>query len=184
MQCQDHVAHGTSQLYHSVWSLLNLHSLEPTALKISKRPIPRDITYTYIVPHLLYFITTGFRGVDVCAETALVVTNTPKDCMYVWEGYGLMLRVPKDCLPPGTEKCTISIKASVSGEYEFPDNSHPVSPIFWIRCEPSCRFRLPVSVKLQHCGKQNDVSKLSFVKAHCSQEDLPYHFKRLHGHQS
>lgn len=101
--------------------------------------------------------------------------------MYIWEGYGLTLRVPKNCLPPGLEQCTINIKASLSGKYKFPDNSHPVSAIFWIRCEPSCRFRLPISVKIQHCARRNDVSKLSFVKAHCSQEDLPYHFKNLQG---
>ena len=115
---------------------------------------------------------------DVCAETSLRVTNTPQN--YVWEGYGLKLGIPKGCLPPGTEQCTIYIKASVSGEYEFPDNSHPVSAIFWLRCEPSCRFILPMSVEIQHCGKSRDISKLSIMKALCSQENLPYRFKKLH----
>ena len=115
---------------------------------------------------------------DVCAETSLRVTNTPQN--YVWEGYGLKLGIPKSCLPPGTEQCTIHIKASVSGEYEFPDNLHPVSAIFWLRCEPSCRFRLPLSVDIQHCGKSGDISKLSIVKALCSQENLPYCFKKPH----
>ena len=115
---------------------------------------------------------------DVCAETSLRVTNTPQN--YVWEGYGLKLGIPKGCLPQGTEQCTIHVKASVSGEYEFPDNSHPVSAIFWLRCEPSCRFTLPISVEIQHCAKSKDISKLSFVKARCSQKDLPYCFKKLH----
>jgi hypothetical protein len=119
------------------------------------------------------------HGVDVCAETTLVITNSPKE--YIWEGYGLRLKVLRDCLPPGTEKCTINIKASLSGDYKFPDKSHPVSAVFWIHCEPSCRFRLPVSVEIQHCARKNNTSKLSFAKALCSQRDLPYCFKKLQG---
>ena len=121
------------------------------------------------------------HGVDVCAETTLVITNFPKDCLYLWEGYGLKLKVLRDCLPPGIEKCTINIKASLSGNYKFPDKSHPVSAVFWIHCEPSCRFRLPISVEIQHCAKRNDISKLSFAKAFRSQENLPYCFKKLQG---
>ena len=116
---------------------------------------------------------------DVCAETTLIVTNVSQN--FVWEGYGLKLGIPMDCLPMGIEQCTINIKASVSGQYEFPDNTHPVSAIFWLRCEPRCRFILPISVEIQHCGKSKDVSKLSLVKACCSQVDLPYSFKQLRG---
>jgi hypothetical protein len=120
--------------------------------------------------------------VDVCAETTLTVTNAAQD--FVWEGYGLKLGIPKDCLPPGIEQCSVSIKASVSGQYEFPDNTHPVSPIFWLRCEPRFKkFTLPISVGIQHCGKSKDVSKLSLVKACCSQVNLPYSFKQLQGSQ-
>ena len=116
---------------------------------------------------------------DVCAETTLVITNSPQT--FTCEGYGLKLIIPEGCLPPGTEHCTISIKASVSGEYKFPDDSHPVSAIFWIHCEPSCKFTLPISVEMQHCAKSKDVSKLNFVKAHCSQASLPYCFQKLQG---
>jgi hypothetical protein len=120
--------------------------------------------------------------VDVCAETTLIITNAPQT--FVWEGYGLKLGIPKDCLPSGMEQCSVTIKASVSGEYKFPDNTHPVSPIFWLRCEPRFKkFTLPISVGIQHCGKSKDVSKLSLVKACCSQADLPYSFKQLQGSQ-
>ena len=115
---------------------------------------------------------------DVCAEISLIVTNTPQN--FIWDGYGLKLGIPKGCLPPSTEQCTIHIKASVSGEYKFPDNSHPVSAIFWLRCEPSCKFTLPISVEIQHCGKPRDISKLNIVKAPCPQKSLPYCFKKLH----
>ena len=118
---------------------------------------------------------------DVCAETTLIVTNAPQN--FVWEGYGFKLGIPKDCLPPGIDQCTVDIKASVSGQYKFPDNTHPVSPIFWLQCKPRCKFTLPISVEVQHCGKSKEVSKLSLVKACCSQVDLPYSFKQLQGNR-
>ena len=107
----------------------------------------------------------------------MIVTNAPQT--FIWEGYGLKLGISKDCLPPGIDQCTVDIKASVSGEYKFPDNTHPVSPIFWLRCKPRCVFTLPISLEVQHCGKSKDTSKLSLVKACCSQVDLPYSFKQL-----
>lgn len=121
--------------------------------------------------------TIGFRGVDVCAETTLIITNASQN--FVWEGYGLRLRIPMNCLPSEIEQCIINIKASVSGQYEFPDNTQPASAVFWLRCEPRCKFTLPISVEIQHCGKSRDVSKLSLVKASCSQVELPYQFEKL-----
>ena len=108
----------------------------------------------------------------------MVVTNDPQS--FTWEGYGLQLHIPKDCLPAGIEQCTINIKASLAGQYEFPEKSHLVSAIFWLCCEPRCKFMVPVSLEIQHCARLENVSKLSFVKALCSQESLPYTFRRQH----
>ena len=116
---------------------------------------------------------------DVCAEATLIITNASQN--FVWEGYGLKLRIPMNCLPPEIQQCVINIEASVSGEYEFPDSTHPTSAVFWLRCEPRCKFTLPISVEIQHCGKSRDVSKLSLVKACCSQAELPYRFEKLQG---
>ena len=109
----------------------------------------------------------------------MVVTNDPQS--FAWEGYGLKLHIPKGCLPAGIEKCSINIKASLAGQYEFPENSHPVSAIFWLHCEPRCKFTVPLSLEIQHCARPENISKLSFVKALCSQESLPYTFRRQLG---
>ena len=106
----------------------------------------------------------------------MVVTNGPQS--FSWEGYGLKLHIPQGCLPAGVEQCTINIKVSLAGQYEFPENTHPVSAVFWLRCEPRCKFVVPVSVEIQHCARPENISKLSFVKAVCSQESLPYTFRR------
>ena len=57
-------------------------------------------------------------------------------------------------------------------------NSHLVSAVFWIRCEDVREFARPITVEIQHCAKS---SELSFVRAVCSQKQLPYTFKQLLG---
>ena len=79
------------------------------------------------------------------------------------------------------EQCTINIKASLAGQYEFPDNYHLVSAIFWLRCEPKCIFLNQITLEVNHCAKSENYSKLSFVRAVCSQRHLPYTFERLGG---
>ena len=128
-------------------------------------------------PHIC--TSAGFRGVEVCGETTVVVTNNPQ--CFIWRGYGLKVYVPKGCLPVGVEQCTINIKASLAGQYEFPESCQLVSPVFWLRYIPECVFKKRISVEINHCAKSENISKLSFVKAHCTQEELPYTFQKMEG---
>ena len=100
-----------------------------------------------------------------------------------WEGFGLKLHIRKGSLPAGMEQCILQIKASLAGQYEFPENSHLVSAIFWLRCETVHEFTKPITVEIQHCAKSENVAnlKLNFVRAICSQKQLPYIFKQLPG---
>ena len=98
-----------------------------------------------------------------------------------WEGYGLSLHIPKGCLPAGMEQCTINIKASLAGQYEFPENSHLVSAVFWLRCKDVHKFTRPITVEIQHCAKSENLPNLQIVRAICSQKQLPYTFKQLPG---
>ena len=124
--------------------------------------------------------TWNLRGVEVCGEMTVVVHSSHGQ-QIIWPGYGLRLNIPKGCLPAGMEQCTINIKASLAGQYEFPENSHLVSAIFWLRCEDVHKFTKPITVEIQHCAKSENVTNLSFVRAVCSQEQLPYTFKQLPG---
>ena len=107
----------------------------------------------------------------------MVITSNPQS--FMWKDFGLKLNVQGDSLPAGVKECRISIKASIAGQYEFPENIHLVSAVFWLRCEPACKFLQPLSLEIQHCAKQHNASKLCFMKAFCSQETLPYTFKLL-----
>ena len=121
-------------------------------------------------------------GVEVCGEMTVVVHSFDAQ-QITWEGFGLKLHIDEGSLPAGIHQCTLTIKASLAGQYEFPDNSYLVSAIFWLRCEPMCKFTKPVTVEMQHCARSENVAnlKLKFVRAVCSQKQLSYTFKELGG---
>ena len=121
----------------------------------------------------------GLAGVDACASMTVVINNFSWE--WQWKDFGLELYVENGTLPAGIEQCYISINASLTGLYEFPEDNHLVSAIFWFRCEPPCRFAKPITVKLQHCACSHNTCKLNFVKAVCTQKERPYTFKRVAG---
>ena len=101
---------------------------------------------------------------------------------FEWRGYGLRLHVSKDSLPSGTAECRINIRVSLSGQFQLPEGSDLLSPVFWIMAP--CKFTKPVTLEIQHCALREDetaLSHLSFVSANCSQKDLPYRFRQVAG---
>ncbi len=116
------------------------------------------------------------------ASTCVIVTNSPQT--FHWVGYGLKLTIPQGSLPAGVDQCQLDIKASVAGQYQFPDNLQLVSCVFWVRSHPLCRLQQQLTVEIHHCTKMTSSTKLSFVRAHCSQKSLPYTFKQLDGRGS
>ena len=111
--------------------------------------------------------------------TTVLVTNDPQTLFL--KAYGLKLHIPEGSLPANVKQCTIKIQISLAGQYEFPENNHLVSAVYWLRCEPSSTFAKPISLEIQHCARQENISKLSFVRAFCSQGSLPYTFNQLSG---
>ena len=126
-----------------------------------------------------FYIDTGLPGVDVCGGVSLIVTN--EDQQFIWKEFGLKLTIPSGVLPPGVDQCELLFKASLSGHYLLPKNYHLVSPIFWIRCEPHYKFAKPVTLEIQHCALDQNIPKLSFIRALCTQKELPYSFKAISG---
>ena len=112
----------------------------------------------------------------MCGVTAVTISNSSLD--WHWEGFGLKLHIDADSLPPGIEQCRLNISASLAGHYQFPGGDHLVSAVIWFRCDPPCKFANPIKVELQHCACSHNTPKLSFVRALCSQKELPYVFKR------
>ena len=117
-------------------------------------------------------------GIEECGEKSVVVHSSHGQLV---EWNGLKLHIHAGSLPEGVHQCKIYIKASLAGQYEIPENSCLVSAIFWLRCEPQCKFIKPITVEIQHCSTKANLSRLKTVRAFCSQKQLPYNFKPLGG---
>ena len=109
----------------------------------------------------------------------IVVTSSANE--HEWKGYGMKLKIPSESLPANISSCTITVMVSLSGQYQFPEDTELVSPVFWLRCEPKCKFVKPLSLEIQHCALPENSHRLFMVRAVCTQKELPYSFKVLHG---
>ena len=124
---------------------------------------------------------TDLPGVDVCGEIALLVTD--KAQQFIWKQFGFEFIIPSGVLPPGVDQYELLIKASLLGDYQLPQEYYLVSPIFWIRCEPHCKFVKAITLKIQHCALDQNLPNLNFVRALCKQKELPYSFQIISGGQ-
>ena len=113
----------------------------------------------------------------------MVITNSVQS--FRWSGYGFKFHVPPGSLPLDVEKCVLHIYASLSGQYQLPDGLELVSAVIWVRPDPlSTRFQQQLTIEIQHCAKMTSSTKLTFVRAVCSQKSLPLTFKKLEGRGS
>ena len=112
----------------------------------------------------------------IAFTTMLISANQQS---FVWKEYGIKLHVPDGCLPVDENQCKLTMMVSLAGQYNFPENCNLVSAIFWLRCEPRCTFVKPVTLEIDNCAKQENFSKLHFVRAVCSQKQLPYTSRKL-----
>ncbi len=135
--------------------------------------------HLYMLSYFFPLFHSDLPGVEVVASTCVIVTNSSQT--FHWVGYGFKLTIPQGSLPAGVDQCRLDIKASVAGQYQFPKNLQLVSGVFWVRPHPSGRFQQQLKVEIQHCAKMTNSTKLSFVRAQCSQKSLPYTFKQLEG---
>ena len=131
-----------------------------------------------------FFLLAPIRGADIVAETTVELTpGEPLD--FHWKGHGLKLYIPADALTlntPAPEPITMTIRASINGQFLLPSDLELVSGIYWVSF--SKRFSKPVTLSVQHCCNLEDadqVSSLCFVTTKCTQEELPYNFKKMTG---
>ena len=136
--------------------------------------------YVIIFINILMHFPDSICGVEVIGKAEFIVPT--KEVSFEWRGYGLRLHIPEGSLPPGMEECRINVRASLSGQFQLPEDSALLSPVFWISAP--CKFTQPVTLEIQHCALREDdevLSSLNFVSANCSQKDLPYRFRQVEG---
>ena len=91
---------------------------------------------------------------------------TESEQLFSWHEYGLSLHIPENSLPDNLHQCSIHIKASIMGDYQLPQDTHLVSAVYWINCVPKCQFSEQLTLEIQHCAKQENLSKLCILSAH------------------
>ena len=74
---------------------------------------------------------------------------------------------------------TATVRASLSGEYELPEDTVLVSGVYGLSLDPPVeRFTEKVTLTLQHCAPDDD-SALTFITS--TQDEPPYTFQPLPG---
>ena len=103
----------------------------------------------------------------------------------MWEKYGFSMHIPEDALESSSTP-VIAIRALVTGNFTFPENTEPVSAIYRISTSTSAKPVKPITLEIQHCVTlrgEEDCHYLSFAFAHNQPEKphLPCVFKKLDG---
>ena len=96
---------------------------------------------------------------------------------FEYNEYGYKLHFPKGALPEHLLECKINVRVIFSGQYEFPENSVPISAMYQITCP--VELKEPVLLEIQHCAiieTPEQASFLSFVRAEDSHCQFPCQF--------
>ena len=114
----------------------------------------------------------------MCEETVLEVVGD-KPQKLEWPGYGFYIEVPDEALPPEVT-ASVAVKIVFAGQFELPEGSQLISAIYWISSNKS--FLKEVTINIQHCAvieSEEQCAEFKFIVAKCSQEVLPYKFKKM-----
>ena len=144
-----------------------------------------DTTYKCIAFLFFYFASMNtliytvpaIKGADIVFQTYIEVT--PGQLFtYHWEGHGFKVHIPAGAISSESGPVTLSIQASLSGDYQLPDDRVLVSGVYWLALQPPVKFAEKATITIHHCAAD---SAISFITAKCTQETLPYTFKPLSG---
>ena len=84
----------------------------------------------YIVSSKAVLIISGaIQGVEVIGATEFIIPSQGT-CGFEWEGCGLKFHVPEGSLPSGMGETKVNIRASLSGQFQLPEDSGLLSTIF------------------------------------------------------
>ena len=111
----------------------------------------------------------------MAAETT--ITIKAKESLH-FEWNGLRLCFPRGALPTKPSECSLHIRASLFGQYKFPEGSELVSAVYWI--SSSTEFTKPIEIDIQHCSANVEEStSLKFVRAETTRMELTYTFQLM-----
>ena len=140
--------------------------------------------YSIQVIGRLSFSTLASFSEEILGETNITVTNESQQ--FVWKGYGLTLDIEAESLPAHFQECHICIKALTPSSVQscIPYDVSLCSAIYWFQCEPNCCFVKAITMRMQHCSKSEDKSRLCILRADyhpVENESVHIEFEKLRG---
>ena len=171
--------------------------LQISRCTINRSDVQPNITSMFFLSNILPFVVhmmsraelssldfslhiENIRGADIIAQTKIEIPpDWPLD--YHWVGHGFKVHIPAGAISEERGPVTLCIQASLSGDYQLPDDGVLVSGVYWISLHPPVeKFHKNITVTIQHYASYNDLT-LSFVTANSTQMTLPYTFKAVSG---
>ena len=128
----------------------------------------------------VFLSTAHIRGVEVIAKETFTITQEAVKLNF--EGYGFKLCVPENSPPAEVSETQLSVRVSLSGQFQMPSNCELVSAVYWV--SSPYKFMKPITVEIQHCAalsSSKQCSQLTFVHTKCTQKKLPYIFEEKVG---
>ena len=131
-----------------------------------------------------FFLVEYLRGFETFAETSFVIDSHSHTLE--WQRYGLKLHIPEGAVVADLENAELTSKlVSLDSSISQMIYSLIVSCVYWLSCRQ--KFLEPVTFEIEHCASLQDSSQLSslhFIVAKCSQAELPYQIRILHGERN
>ena len=122
----------------------------------------------------------NLHEVTVVAEDLFTIAGDHPQVFH-WEKYGFKMSVPQGSLG-ADETRDVAFKAIAHGQFQFPENTQLVSGVYAIAM--THKLLRPATVEVEHCvdlETTDQCNYLSFVRAYCTQKDLPYKFEEIEG---
>ena len=127
-----------------------------------------------------FFFAVHLRGANVVAQTTFTLTQETQNLQF--EGYGFKLHVPEGSLPAEVSQAKLTVRVSLSGQFQMPPDCELISAVYWVYSPH--KFTKPLTVEIQHCAvlsSDQQCSQLAFVSTKCTQKELPYMFRMRDG---
>ena len=127
-----------------------------------------------------FFAAVHLRGTNIVAQTTFTLTQETQNLQF--EGYGFKLHVPEGSLPAEVSESKLTVRVSLSGQFQMPPDCELISAVYWVYSPH--KFTKPLTIEIQHCAvlsSDQQCSQLAFVSTKCTQKELPYMFRMRDG---
>ena len=113
---------------------------------------------------MLYTLDNEVHDEITFSTTQLTQSDDGK-LIYEWEGQGLKLELPAKSI------ATVKLKTISSINFELPEGSSQLSPVYWVECEG--KLGGPALLEIRHCVRHANERELSDLKFAVSRIDGP-----------